>query len=248
MKSTKLLSILILPLLFGLNSFSSQAETLSVPLELAQSESDNNTELLQKKATELLNLFFNKEFEEVRKMISPQLKEQVSLELLEQEWLQTNSYNGDFKKIINSKVIKTPNSDLVITTVEFEKAKDDWIVIFDKNQEIIGTDFPTAEEIEDIAIELVNSLAMGNFDNARAYLHPFLKEDIFPEQVESKWEQLQKENGNFQRIIDTNTRRGSTLDNMDMVLVNIEFTNNIDRMLILFDSNKRIIGVDFPTN
>ncbi len=66
--------------------------------------------------------------------------------------------------------------------------------------------------------------------------------------MESSWQEIQKENGDFERIIGTNTRRGSSLNNIDIVLVEIEFTNNTDEMLILFDANKRIIGVDFPPN
>lgn len=248
MKLTKLISLLIVPLLFGLNSFSSQAKTLSLPVKLAQSEVEKKEEVMQDKSIKLLNLFFNKEFEEVREIISPKLKEQVSLQLLQNEWLQTISHNGAVQEILHSNVIETPQSFLVTVTIKFERVTDDWIVIFDKNQEIIGTDFPTSEQIEDIAVKVVNSLAIGKFDNARSYLHPFLKEDIFPEQVQSGWQEIQQENGDFERIISTDTRRGSSLGNADIVLVEIEFTKNTDEMLILFDRNKRIIGVDFPPN
>lgn len=248
MKLIKFLSLSSLLVVFGSMNVPIYAETEPVTTHIAQSKNEDNSELLIEKATKTLKLFFDKNFEEVRKNIHPDLQNQVTVELLKQEWLSTNSQNGNFKKIQKSKALYTPGSDLVILTVEFEKVTDDWIVIFNDNQQIIGTDFPTSKNLEEIALEVVNSLANSKFDTARSYLHPFLKKDIFPEQVQSKWEQLQKENGNFQKIIGTNIRRGSSLDNADIVFVTIQFAKNTQDLLIMFNNNKRIIGVDFPQN
>jgi hypothetical protein len=244
MKLTKFVSLLFLTFVFAGISFPLQAETFSLPTELAQSDNQNNSQVLEDKATNLLNSFFNKNFHRVIQMISPQLRDQVSIQLLQKEWLDATSQNGSFQEILRSKVVNTPSSDLVIVTVKFQNETNDWIVIFDDNQQIIGTDFPNSQSIEDIAVELVNSLAINKFDNARAYLAPFLKEQIFPQQVESAWTRLQQENGDFKKIAGTTTRRGSSLDDANMVIVTIEFAKNTRDMLILFNNRKNITYVD----
>ena len=171
-------------------------------------------------------------------------KQRVFLELLEKEWLNSVSESGDFEQIIKTKTIHTPSSDLVIVTIKFQNATNDWLVIFDNDKQIIGTDFPNSESIDQIAIEFVNSLAIGKFDNARAYLHPFLKEDVFPEQIQSGWKTAEQQNGDFKKIVDTTVRRGSSLDETDIVFVTIEFAKSTKEILFIFDSGKKITGVD----
>ncbi len=117
MKLSKLVSLLIFPFLFVFIIFPSQQEHLPPPPELAQSKKKKNDQLMENKARELLNFFFNKEFEQVRKMISPKLQEQISLQLLKKEWVKTASENGSFKDILRSKVIETPTSYFVTITV-----------------------------------------------------------------------------------------------------------------------------------
>lgn len=249
MKLTKFVSLLCLTFLFGgIINHSSYAETLDSARELAQLKENNSSELLEKKATELLESFFEKNFDQVRQMVKPELKTQITNELLEKEWLDSVSKSGSFQNIVSSKVVDTPESDLVIVTVKFQKETNDWIVIFNANQEIIGTDFPTTQPIEDIATEIVNSLAIGKFDVVRSFLHPFLKEDVFPKDVEKKWTQLKSVNGDFEKIVQVQTRRGSSIDNTDLVFVTVKFTRNTENILIMFDNNKKIIGMDLIPN
>jgi hypothetical protein len=244
MNLTRLVPLVLLSLPFTHMSLPTQAQTVSLSVELAQANKQNNSQVLEDKATKMLQLFFAQDFDAVRKMIAPELKEEISPQLLKKEWFSAISNYGSFQKLVKSEVVETPNSNLVIVTIEFQNETNQWMVIFDNNQQIIGTDFPTTQTIENIAIEVFTSLALGKFDNARSYLHPFLKQDIFPQQVESQWKKLQEQNGDFKQIIGTETRRGSSLDNTDLVFVTIKFANKTQDSLIMFDNNKRIIGID----
>lgn len=246
MKFINTLPCLSLILILGGMNFNIplHAENLTFSNELAQSNDNQKSKELEMKAVKFLNYFFKKDFEEARKIIAPELKNQVTQALLQKEWLNSVSQNGNFERILKTKTINTPGSDLVIVTIKFQNATNDWLVIFNNDKQIIGTDFPNSQPIEEIAIEFVNSLAIEKFDNARAYLHPFLKEDVFPEQVKSKWAKAQQENGDFKRIVDTTVRKGSSLDETDIVFVTIEFAKSTKEILFIFDSSKKITGVD----
>lgn len=236
----------------SLPSYGQQMPSIGVPEQLKPLEKEVNSQInsnvKEEKAKKLLQLFFNKQFEEARAMISPELKKEVSLELLKTEWEETKAKNGQFKKITNSRLIETPGSDLIILTVEFEKITNNWIVIFNDNNEIIGTDFPIDKSIEEISVEVVNALAEGKFDRVRSYLHPFLKQDIFPQEVQARWEKIETKNGKFQKIVDTNIRQGSSLDDTDMVFMTLQFANNTQSFLILFDANNNITGINAIEN
>ncbi len=248
MKLTKSVSLLLLTLVIGTVSVSSKAENVVLSSQLAQASQENQNEALKEKAENFLSLFLDKKFAQVRVLLTPDLKSEISAERIQRIWIRTISANGSFKEIIKSRVINTPTSNLVFVTVKFARVTEDWIVIFNNNQEIVGLDLPNSESIDQIAIEVVNSLAAEDFANVRGYLHPFLKEDIFPQQVQQKWKQLLRENGDFKKVVDTVIRRGSSAGDTDIVFVTIEFTNNTDDMLFIFDNKKSIIGVDFPEN
>ena len=246
MKINRFISLSCLSLvLAGLGSqTSSYAEQSSQPLVISQSAKTDNSAQIQAKAEKLLDDFFNQDFQSVLDSVGEKLKPELSLERVRQTWIVTNSENGSFNGRGESKVINTPGSDLVVITLEFDNVTEKWIVIFNDEQEIIGIDFPTSQSIETIARDLVYSLASGDFSQARSYLHPFLKQDIFPQQVQSAWKELVAEKGNFEKIMSTSVRRGSSIDNSDIVVIDLEFGKSDAEMLVIFDSSKSIIGVD----
>ncbi|WP_017296118.1 DUF3887 domain-containing protein [Geminocystis herdmanii] len=247
MKISRFITVSCLSLVLGGLAYqsSSYAEKSENPLLISQNTTQDKSVTIEAKGKELLNLFFAQKFQPVLNTVSPQLREEISLELLQRFWNNTNKQNGAFKTIKESKVIITPASDLAIFTLEFEKVTEDWIVIFSDAEEIIGIDIPTADSIDDIAKNFINDLNNGDFANARLHLHPFLKEQIFGEQLESRWNSFKTPLGDFKEIKSTTVRRGTRGDDTDVVFMNLEFAQGEEQILIIFNDSKSIIGVDF---
>lgn len=247
MKISKFITVSCLSLALGGLAYqsSSHAEKSENHLFISQNTTQNKSATIETKGKELLNSFFQEKFSSILTSVSPQLREEISLEVLERFWQNTNKQNGAFKTIKESKVIITPGSDLAIFTLEFDKVTEDWIVIFNDAEEIIGIDIPTADDIDDIAINFINDLNDGKFANARLHLHPFMKEQIFGEQLEDRWNRFKNDRGDFQEIKSTTIRKGTRGDDTDVVLMNVEFAQGEEQILIIFNDSKSIIGVDF---
>ncbi len=210
---------------------------------VAQSRNVDNSAEIQAYAEKIINLFFSKEFEAVNQSVHPDLREDVSTTRIEGVWATTQAENGTFQKIVKSNVIQTPGSDLVILTLEFDKVTEDWIMIFNDQGEVVGVDFPTSQDIETISRKFIDALVTNDFSQARIYLHPFLKQDLFPQQIQQKWQALTATKGNFQEIKSIKTRQGSSIDDTDIVELDLELGKSDAEMIIIFDSSKSIIGV-----
>lgn len=247
MKISRFITVSCLSFVLGGLAYqsSSHAEKSKNQTLISQEVTQNKSATIETKGKELLNSFFEEKFEFVLKSVSPRLREEISSELLQRFWNNTNKQNGAFKTIKESKVIITPGSDLAVFTLEFEKVTEDWIVIFSDTEEIIGIDIPTADDIDDIAKNFINDLANGNFANARLNLHPFLKEQIFGEQLESRWNSFKTPLGDFKEIKSTTIRKGTRGDDTDVVLMNVQFAQGDEQILVIFNDSKSIIGVDF---
>jgi len=247
MKIKQFISITCLSCVFTTFSYQSvtNAQQYQPEIIISQGTNTDNSATLEKKGEEILNLFFAQKFTDVINMTSPQLRSELSVELIEELWDSVKEVEGQFKKITDRKVIFTPGSDLAIFTIEFEKVTEDWIIIFNDQEEIIGVDFPSQQDIDKIAQNFVNNLAKGDFSRARIRLHPFLKERIFAEQLQTRWDTFRQGKGDFQGIDNVSVRRGSKGDDTDVVFMDIKFTNDTERVLIIFNDAKSIIGVDF---
>ena len=233
-----------------LGTWPTKAETFTpkaTPV-IAQTASAAQNQTLQEKATQIINLLGDRQYTKVREAVSPQLKAKLSAEQVEQIWQKLLTETGKLEKIVKSKVINTINADLVVVTAKFEKTTGDFIVTFNKTGQIVGVDFPKLESIEQIAETFVNALATKDFARARGYLHPYLKVELFPQEMKQKWDAKIEQTGPVKRIVRINTRTGSTADNTDVVIVTIEFAKSTQDMFVIFDEARRIVGVDFAQN
>ena len=207
---------------------------------------DTSDRKIQQKAEDFVDLLAAEKFSQVRNALHPYLRANWPTSKIERIWGELLAETGSFIERGKSRVIKTVNGDLVFVSVQFKNTSDELLVIFNQYQQIIGIDFPKIETIEEIAHKVVDALAARDFASARGYLHPFLKKEIFPQQVQKKWQQLLLETGPFQKRVKTQVRKGSSMDNIDVVLVTIEFEKVTDNLMVIFDRDKRIIGLDFP--
>ncbi|MBD2393301.1 DUF3887 domain-containing protein [Cyanobacterium aponinum AL20118] len=224
---------------------SGYAQKLHLPSLTAQSNNQDTSAILKEKAETIIELFFAQDFEKITPYATPELRNDLSQERMERLWNRVNTNNGEFKGRKQTQVIETPGSDLVFVTLEFENVTEDWIVIFNDSQEVVGVDFPNIENIETIAQQFVEDIAEGNYSEARGFLHPFLKESIFSTQIETEWNQIIAQNGDFKGIKDMRVRLGSSIDSTDIVVMDLQFNRADEQIVIIFDSSRSIIGLDF---
>lgn len=219
----------------------------SPPITLALMES-KQTETLsnQQKAEKFVDLLIAGQYSQARALLYPDLQSQWSPAAIEQIWLELQQTTGPAQKRLSSRSTESVGAELVFVEVQFEKTTDKLLVIFNQNQEIVGVDFPRAESIEEIAQKVVDALVAGDFASARGYLHPYLKTELFPQQIEQKWERLLEQTGPYQKTVGVEVKQGSEIDNVSVVLVTMEFAKVTEPLIIIFNDQKQIIGVDFP--
>jgi hypothetical protein len=73
-----------------------------------------------------------------------------------------------------------------------------------------------------------------------------LQKEIGASALQARWQQLQRQTGEFVRI----RRAVEAESNADqrLVLVNTEFNRLTDSLFVILNSNNEIIGVDFPSD
>ena len=248
MKISRFIAVSCFSLILGGLSYqtSSYAEkSASSNTIIAQGNNQDKPAELEGKGKEFIDLFFAQKFESISPLFASELQEEISQEMMKQIWSNTRQQNGEFKDIKQFKVMITPGSDLAIFTLNFEKVTEDWVIVFNDKAEVIGVDTPTSQNIDNISRTFINSLVSGNSAEARIHLHPFLKEKIFPQQLQSRWNIFTEGKGEFKGITKTTVRNASNNDNTNIVIMDLEFTQNKEQLFVIFDDSKSIIGVDF---
>jgi hypothetical protein len=92
---------------------------------------------------------------------------------------------------------------------------------------------------ETIAEQFIDLIFSAQYDEALEYLHPVLQEATLENSLEQRVERFQRVTGAFQARLDA-----QVVENV--VLVTTEFENVTDTIVIIFDENGLITGVDFP--
>lgn len=99
----------------------------------------------------------------------------------------------------------------------------------------------SAQSMPAIAEAFVTLSAQGNFVEAWQYLHPSLRETWSPVGMQSAWHNLQERTGAFKQFL------SFSQSSNDVVLVNTQFENVTDDLIVIFDDSQQwIVGVDFP--
>lgn len=212
--------------------------TVQVPL------TDAEGKIMQQRAKTLIDFLSRGEYGQARALLDPTLASQLTTEQIQEIWESLINKIGKVKQQVNSRVIDTVNSDLVVIDTLFEQGQGDIIVTFNEDEQIVGIDFPKLETVTDISEIVVKSLAERNFPRARGYLHPLLKTEIFPQQVQQQWDNLQKANGQFKRVVDVDLRSGSSVDESEVVMMTLEFEKATKEILMIFDDKRRIVGIN----
>ncbi|NJL82693.1 MAG: DUF3887 domain-containing protein [Chloroflexaceae bacterium] len=201
---------------------------------------------LAPKARAVVESLAAENYPQVLSNLHPELRSQWTPEAMAEIWQELTAETGKVVEIVDTEVIDTINADLAIVAVKFANTTDRIIISFNKQQQIIGIDLPRVETVEQVAANFVAALAANNFARARSYLHPKLKTELFPQQVERKWQELLARTGPLQRQLGITVRTGSDLNRVDLALVTLEFEKITDDVIIIVDRDRKIVGVDFP--
>jgi hypothetical protein len=211
-----------------------------------QAPAVSKNQALVQKSLEILEAAQKGQYEKVRAAAAPQLAADLTTDDIKAIWENLIETTGPVEKVLSTRSANTINAYLVFVKTQFQKESGEFIFTFNNRGEILGIDFPTIGSLDEISKIVVEALADGNFAKARGYLHSSLKTEIFPQQVQEKWQQLLKSTGDFKRIKSITVRRGSAVDNTDVVLVDVEFAKVSEDIFVIFDNNRRVVGIDVP--
>lgn len=92
----------------------------------------------------------------------------------------------------------------------------------------------------EIAERFIDLVAAGKYEESRRLLNPRLREGWTAAQIRDDWEQLQRVIGAYKG------RTATHIADNNLVLVDLEFERAADNLLVIFDDQQQIQGVDFP--
>jgi len=98
----------------------------------------------------------------------------------------------------------------------------------------------TEARMTEIAERFIDLVAAGKFEEARQLLNPTLREGWTAAQMRDNWEYLQRVIGAYKG------RTATHIADNNLVLVDLEFERAADNLLVIFDDQQQIQGVDFP--
>lgn len=214
------------------------------PVKVVQSNDQVDEEALKQKSAQVIELLTQERYEDVRRLLSRELAIELTADQMADIWANLIEITGPVSEIVSYRVIPTVNADIVVVETAFDDKTDNFVVTFNKQGEIVGVDFPNIASIEEIAQTVVTAVAANDFARARGYLHPALKTEILPTRLQSAWQKIQQENGLFERIETVDLRSGSSVDQVDLVVVEAKFQQGIRKFFFIFDENRRIVGIN----
>lgn len=97
-------------------------------------------------------------------------------------------------------------------------------------------------EVKEVTQKFFDSLIKGQFEQARNYLSPSLREYSSVADLEQQWQKLLNNMGNFVKY---RRIRPTELFDTYTVLVTANFDNRISDFVVTLDSNQQITAVDF---
>ncbi len=230
----------------GVNSMPLHAQTMtkSEQMPIAQVTDEAKNAQLQRKTFMLLDTLKAGKYEEAQKMAAPDLAKQLTPETIAKLWENVIKTTGDVQKYGDTSVVNTINGDVVIVETMFSKTTQDLVVTYNQAGEIVGVNVPGLQSVEQISQDLIMALSEKNYTVARQNLHPFLKGELFSEQIQEKWENVIAQNGAFKSIKDVTIINGFGRQNGQLVTVTVEFEKTTDDILIIFDGSRLITGVN----
>ena len=137
------------------------------------------------------------------------------------------------------------------TTVEASlttsSGKRDLFILLNPDGKLAGYHLDVTDEAPSaVAMRFVTALSSGHFISARSFLSLQLQKDISASSLQARWQELQRQTGEFVRIRKVVVAEGG--GDQRLVLVNTDFNRLSDSLFVILNANNDIIGVDFPSD
>jgi hypothetical protein len=201
---------------------------------------------LIQRSEEIVKLANQGEFARTMGYLAPEVKAYITPEMFQRVWeTELIKQTGAFQSITGSKVTDVINADIVTLTLKFAQRSEDIQFTFNKSQELIGVTLPSSLSIDEIAEAFVMDLSKGDYGSARGYLNPLFKAEIFADKLETEWKNELASYGKFQKVVDVKVKPGSTFDAPDVAIVTLAFEKETRDYFFFFDSNRKIVNIDF---
>ena len=227
--------------------FPTQVQSQVTKTPIAQALTDSQKQTVRKQAEQFIELMGAQKASEARNFFYPELKKNWTAEQIQDLWeTELVAKLGPFQKVLGSKAIDVINADVVKVSVQFAKGKEDILITFNKQQQLVAVNWLSNKSVEDISTEFVNNLAKKDFARARSDFSPLLKTEFFAQNIQKSWENLLMRTGPFQKQISSQTKPGGTTAAANVVIVEIQFEKLTDNLFIFFNQDKQIVNVDFP--
>ncbi len=101
---------------------------------------------IQANAEEFVDALTSSKYGVAREYLTPELKESLLPEDLEQRWQEIIAIAGPFKYRTSSRVVESSSSDAVLVNLEFARENRSFMIVFNPLGEIVGVDFPQSPE------------------------------------------------------------------------------------------------------
>ena len=122
----------------------------------------------------------------------------------------------------------------------------DLVLVINGQGQLAGYHYNVANQPSSKVIEaFIKALSGGHYISARSFLSVSLQEELTPQEIQRRWQGLQRSTGDFvavKTIVETNTTPTSRL-----VLATTVFNRLTDTLFFTLNNTNQIIGIDFPT-
>ncbi len=111
--------------------------------------------------------------------------------------------------------------------------------------QVAQADDPKADRLakaQAVTEEMFNALIAGQYEQARGYLSPSIKEYLSASEIKKEWQKILTDMGSF---VEYKKIRPTSVFDTYIVLVSARFENIITDFTITLDSNQQITSVDF---
>ncbi|MEY3828068.1 MAG: hypothetical protein RLZZ148_2895, partial [Cyanobacteriota bacterium] len=68
---------------------------------------------------------------------------------------------------------------------------------------------------------------------------------VYPQRLTAGWDKLERENGQFKKVISTDIKPSLDGNGASIVIVTAEFANATKDIFFIFDNQTQITGIDF---
>lgn len=180
-------------------------------------------------------------------LLEPQLAKALTPQALQANVRESQAKIGAIQGFHVSAIDQGPGLDTVTVLAQNRTGQTRVRVLFNQTGQIVGYDLPDFKEPPDqVARTFVQALAQKQSLKARSLLSPLLKTEIFPQQIEKRWQALQDRTGPFQQIV--KVENAGLESGIKLLLVEVRFSKATDTLFISLDGDNRITNVDFPEN